>query len=73
MLIQIPCATREANLEANPDGSKLYGVWTQWVFDEVGEEVIESDAKVRRIWWIDNYYSTNPDLVWTLPGTNQAD
>lgn len=61
----------EASLEANPDGSKMYGVWTQWVFDEYGEEVTESDAMARRIWWIDNYISPNPDLVWTLPGTNQ--
>lgn len=45
----------EANLEANPDGSKLYGVWAQWVFDESGEEVVESDAMARRIWWIDDY------------------
>ncbi|MCU7830607.1 MAG: hypothetical protein KZQ85_16230 [Candidatus Thiodiazotropha sp. (ex Myrtea sp. 'scaly one' KF741663)] len=46
----------EANLEANPDGSKLYGVWTQWAFDESGEEVIESDAEARRLWWIDDYF-----------------
>lgn len=60
----------EASLEANPDGSKLYGVWTQWAFDDLGEE-IESDAVSRRIWWIDDYLSTNDDLTWTLPGTNQ--
>jgi hypothetical protein len=47
----------EANLEANPDGSKLYGVWAQWVFDALGEEVVESDAMARRIWWIDDYIS----------------
>jgi hypothetical protein len=51
----------EANLEANPDGSKLYGVWAQWVFDESGEEVVESDAMARRIWWIDGYI---PDDAW---------
>ncbi len=29
----------EANLESNPDGSKLYAVWAQWVFDDTtGEE-----------------------------------
>jgi len=61
----------EANLESNPDGSKLYGVWAQWVFDETGEEVVESTAQARRIWWIDDYISDNPDLVWTLPGTQQ--
>lgn len=63
----------EANLEANPDGSKLYGVRVQWVFDETGEEVIESDAMARRIWWIDDYLSADPDLTCTLPGTNQPD
>ena len=45
----------EADLASNPDGSKLYGVWTQWVFDELGEEVIESDAMSRRTWWIDDF------------------
>ncbi|MCK5121808.1 MAG: hypothetical protein KAQ91_07480 [Methylococcales bacterium] len=49
----------EGDLEANPDGSKLYGVWTQWVFDATGEEVVESDAMARRIWWIDNYIPLN--------------
>jgi hypothetical protein len=61
----------EANLESNPDGSKLYGVWAQWVFDATGEEVAESSAQARRIWWIDDYRSTNPDLIYTLPGTQQ--
>ena len=45
----------EANLEANPDGSKLYGVWAQWVFDETGEEVEESDAEARRVLWLEDY------------------
>ncbi|NNJ94052.1 MAG: hypothetical protein HKP57_04850, partial [Halobacteria archaeon] len=59
----------EANLESNPDGSKLYGVWAQWVFDETGEEVAESDAMARRIWWIDDYVSDTES--YTLPGTQQ--
>ena len=63
----------EANLEANPDGSKLYGVWAQWVFDDLGEEVIESDAKARRVWWIDLYRSADAANTWTLPGTNQPE
>ena len=59
----------EGDLEANPDGSKLYGVWTQWVFDEYGEEVIESEAAARRIWFLDEWIS---DInSWTLPGTSQ--
>lgn len=63
----------EADLEGNSDGSKLYGVWAQWVFlnDDYEEEIIESDAMARRVWWIDNYRSTNEDLIWTLPGTSQ--
>ena len=59
----------EANLEANPDGSKMYGVWAQWVFDDTGEEVSESDAMARRLWWIDDYVSDTQ--AYTLSGTNQ--
>ncbi len=58
--------------EANPDGSKLHGVWAQWVFDANGEET-ESDAKSRRIWWLDDYILEDSELVWTLPGTNQPE
>jgi len=61
----------EANLEANPDGSKMYGVWAQWVFDDDGEEVVESDAMARRIWWIDDYRSEDDALIYTLPGTSE--
>ena len=61
----------EANLEANPDGSKLYGVWAQWVMDEVSGDTIESDAKARRIWWIDDYISSVES--WLLPGENQPE
>lgn len=63
----------EANLEANPDGSRLYGAWGQWIFDDSGEEIEDSNAELRRVWWIDGYISTNPDLTWTLPGTNQSE
>jgi hypothetical protein len=61
----------EANLEANPDGSKLYGVWAQWVMDDGGEDVIDSEANARRVWWIDVYRSLDESKTWTLPGTNQ--
>ena len=63
----------EANLEANPDGSKLYSVWGQWVFgyDMYGNEaVVESDAMARRIWWLDGYIPSDEN-AWTLPGANQ--
>mgnify|MGYP001825214599 CR=1 FL=1 len=43
----------EANLESNPDGSKLYGVWTQWGIDSDGDAF--SEAVSRRIWWIDDF------------------
>ena len=62
----------EANLEANPDGSKLYAVWAQWVFaddNDYDSDIVESDAMARRVWWIDEYRSDNPDLIYTLPGT----
>ena len=62
----------EANLVSNPNASKLYGTWTQWVFmydDDYESEIVESDAMARRIWWIDDYVSDNPDLIYTLPGT----
>ncbi len=49
----------EADLEANPNGSKMYGVWAQWVYGADGEEVVESDAMVRRVWWIDDYIPTD--------------
>jgi hypothetical protein len=58
----------EANLEANPDGSKLYAVWAQWVFDD-HEEVEDADAMARRIWWIDDWFCTTEGCDYTLPGT----
>ena len=51
-------------------------MWTQWVYDETGEEIIESDAMARRIWWIDEYICEAEEgeepCSWTLPGTNQS-
>jgi hypothetical protein len=58
----------EASLAANPDASKMYGVWAQWEFDD-HEEVDVADAQARRVWWLDDYISTDPDNSWTLPGT----
>jgi len=55
----------ESSLEANPGGEFMYGVWAQY-----DHEAHESDAKARRVWWINDYISSNPDLVWTLPGTS---
>jgi hypothetical protein len=52
----------EASLTANPGGQFLYGVWAQLehpVLDSqtLWDEVLSSDAKVRRIWWQDDYIS----------------
>ena len=59
----------EASLGGNPDASKMYGAWDQWVFEVEGDydsEIIESDAMARRVWWRDDYVSdTN---AYTLPG-----
>jgi hypothetical protein len=65
----------EADLEANPNASKLYAVWTQWTYenDDYEAAITDSEAMARRVWWIDDYRSTNEDLIWTLPGTNQPD
>ena len=64
----------EANMEANPDGSKMYAVWAQWVFaddNDYDSEIVESDAMARRVWWIDDYVSQ--DNSYTLPGTQQTE
>jgi len=67
----------EASLTANPDGSKMYGVWAQWrlVSDTAEDESDElepgdhvSDAMARRVWWIDDYVSDTE--AYTLPGTS---
>jgi hypothetical protein len=58
----------EASLEANPGGQFLYGVWSQIQHDTSTGEAIESDPMARRIWWIDDYIST--DYSWILPGTS---
>lgn len=46
----------EASLTANPGGQFLYGAWAQLQINDAGE-VVESDAMVRRVWWIDDYIS----------------
>jgi hypothetical protein len=61
----------EADLEMNPGGSKLYGVWAQWVYenDDHTLPITESEGMARRLWWIDGYISDTES--WTLPGTNK--
>ncbi len=58
----------EADLEANPGGAKLYATWTQWVFGD-HEEVVESDAINRRIWWIDDYLPADWVGDYPIPNT----
>jgi hypothetical protein len=69
----------EASLTGNSDGSKMYGVWSQWrVVSETAEDESDelepgdhvSDAMARRVWWIDDYVSTDEDLIYTLKGAN---
>jgi hypothetical protein len=48
----------EASLASNPDASKLYAVWAQWVFEDDSDydsAYTESDSMARRIWWIEDY------------------
>ncbi len=62
----------EASLAGNSDASKMYGVTAQWEFeddDDYESEILDADAMARRVWWIDLYRSDNPDLIYTLPGT----
>jgi len=64
----------EADLEANPDASKLYGVWAQWVFaddNDYDSEIVEADAMARRVWYIDDWVSE--DNAYSLPGTQQPE
>ncbi len=47
----------EASLTANPGGQFLYGAWAQLYHNPDTGLLEESDAMVRRVWWIDGYYS----------------
>jgi len=66
----------EASLAGNSDGSKMYAVSAQWVFehdDDYESEIIEADAMARRVWWIDDYICdtvADPTCAYSLPGTN---
>ncbi len=60
----------EASLAGNSDGSKMYAVWAQWIFaddDDYESEIVDSEAKARRVWWLDDYISV--ENAYTLPGT----
>ncbi len=46
----------EASLQANPGGEFLYAAWAEIGHDDFGEP-ISSDARVRRVWYIDDYIS----------------
>jgi hypothetical protein len=49
----------EASLTANPGGQFLYGAWAQLDHDKDTNELLGSDAMVRRIWWIDDFIPLN--------------
>ena len=45
----------EASLAANPGGEFLYGTWAELAYAD--GELVGSDARARRVWWIDGYVS----------------
>ena len=56
----------EASLAANPGGEFMYAAWAQALVDDSKVKdkdkkdksvLVESDAMVRRVWWIDGYTS----------------
>ncbi len=59
--------SEEASITASANGDFLYGVWGQFNVDE-NHEFIDGDSMFRRVWWLDDYIST--DNAYTLPGTN---
>jgi len=44
-------------------------VWAQWAHDDDTEELIESDAMLRRVWYIDDWVSD--DYGWNITGSGQ--
>ena len=54
----------EGSIEANPGGEWLYGVWSQ-----TNETDGVSDAMWRRVWYIDDYIST--EYGWDVVGQGQ--
>jgi hypothetical protein len=47
----------------------MYGAWSQLQLDEFGEAV-DSDAMVRRVWWIDGFI---PLDAWIFGGGSTAE
>jgi hypothetical protein len=62
--------SEEASITSSASGDFLYGVWGQFNVDpEHDNEFIDGDSMFRRVWYLDDYIST--DNAWTLPGTQQ--
>jgi len=59
----------EASVAANPGGEFLYSVWAQWAHDDDTEELTESDAMFRRVWYIDDWVSDG--YGWNITGSGQ--
>jgi hypothetical protein len=64
--------SEEASITSSAYGDFLYGVWGQFNVEEdpdTGElEFVDGDSMFRRIWYLDDYIST--DNSYTLPGTS---
>jgi hypothetical protein len=59
----------EASIKASAYGDFLYGVWGQFTVDPETGEFLEGDSVFRRVWYLDDYIST--ENAYTLPGTQQ--
>lgn len=51
----------EASVAASPAGDFLYGVWAQALHEE--DELAESDAMFRRVWYIDGYVPSDAPIA----------
>jgi hypothetical protein len=53
----------EASLAATPGGQFMYGAWAQWmegvVTGTTNMYLIESDAMLRRVWWLEGFIPAN--------------
>jgi hypothetical protein len=50
----------EAALTANPAGTFLYSIWSQWEYDSVGD-IVNSDTTFRRVFFDDASYAYDLD------------
>ncbi len=55
----------EASLAANPGGEFMYAAWA-----EMAHDTGESDARVRRVWWIDDFIGSDAWVFGQGPDAN---